>query len=914
MARSRRRPFLLAAILGIMLASSSDISAQDADSYEPHPEGQFAGMTGHDMLAASDRAAADARDAAEKGDWLEAYGSYHWAQRFRHYVYQGTHPDEFDMEHALGETAIQSGFFVYAKRHYESAFQNRTKLIGPSHPDTLVSLTGYAGVLIEIGLPDRALSILSPAVGRAKDALGPDHPVTIDLLQQYGRALMQLNRVYEAEQTFALVLAERERLDTGNEIAIAIGAADLANALAVRNRYNAAKPYAELAVKTLAEKHGVRRTDVARSQASLGAVLLGLDEAESAEVHFRSAIAALDGTGADLPLRKRINQRLGLALLRQPAKRHLALGPLQATATDQSQIGGFKHENGNHAVHRLLIDAYFAKADEAGASMDALELADHSPGVFRSMLQSFDNSADRAIVSAIGRSASGASGELVRTRERLLIEREELQAEYAAAQGDGGAESEKFRIALIHNGDAIRRNEDGIRKIFPEYFDFLESKTIDIDTPYELLRPGEALLMVVPTEISTQILYYANGHHVWKRTSATPEEINSAVRRLLWDVGAPNNASPAEIVSWMDEMADKGAYPYSFAQAKFLYDQLFSGLDRDDVDHVFVVADGPLASLPLGLLVDEIPQGRTGDPKTLRSASWLSNQLSFSVLPSLQTLFFLRKHRAGDKHATRNKFIGIGDPILDGDANTRGGSAQRRGSGNHAPSLRNVFRTGGIGTDETKIALDELRSLARLPGTAEELTNLSQIFGTPDNSLYLSDRATETNVKSRRLDADVLAFATHGLLAGEINGAIEPGLVLTPPAVATSNDDGYLAMSEIASLDLDAEWVILSACNTAAGDGSSGAAGLSGLARAFFFAGAENLLVSHWPVRDAVAARMTVRTVELTTGKSPLTRASALQQAMKEIRDDPSRDSAADSWAHPNAWAPFSLVGDGSAK
>jgi tetratricopeptide (TPR) repeat protein len=561
MARSRRRPFLLAAILGIMLASSSDISAQDADSYEPHPEGQFAGMTGHDMLAASDRAAADARDAVEKGDWLEAYGSYHWAQRFRHYVYQGTHPDEFDMEHALGATAIQSRFFVYAKRHYESAFQNRTKLIGPSHPDTLVSLTGYAGVLIEIGLPDRALSILSPAVGRAKDALGPDHPVTIDLLQQYGRALMQLNRVYEAEQTFALVLAERERLDTGNEIAIAIGAADLANALAVRNRYNAAKPYAERAVKTLAEKHGVRRTDVARSQASLGAVLLGLGEAESAEVHFRSAIAALDGTGADLPLRKRINQRLGLALLRQPAKRHLALGPLQAAATDQSQIGGFKHENGNHAVHRLLIDAYFAKADEAGSSMDALELADHSPGVFRSMLQSFDNSADRAIVSAIGRSASGASGELVRTRERLLIEREELQAEYAAAQGDGGAESEKFRIALIHNGDAIRRNEDGIRKIFPEYFDFLESKTIYIDTPYELLRPGEALLMVVPSEISTQILYYANGHHVWKRTSATPEEINSAVRRLLWDVGAPNNASPAEIVSWMDEMADKGAYP-----------------------------------------------------------------------------------------------------------------------------------------------------------------------------------------------------------------------------------------------------------------------------------------------------------------------------------------------------------------
>lgn len=156
----------------------------------------------------------------------------------------------------------------------------------------------------------------------------------------------------------------------------------------------------------------------------------------------------------------------------------------------------------------------------------------------------------------------------------------------------------------------------------------------------------------------------------------------------------------------------------------------------------------------------------------------------------------------------------------------------------------------------------------------------------------------------------MLALATHGLVAGELGGISEPGLVLTPPETANASDDGYLTASEVAALDLNAEWVILSACNTAAGDGSEGAPGLSGLARSFFFAGARNLLASHWPVRDNVAARITVRTVELRRDDPKISRAEAFQQAMREIREDASLDSDFDTLAHPNAWAPFTLIGD----
>ena len=104
---------------------------------------------------------------------------------------------------------------------------------------------------------------------------------------------------------------------------------------------------------------------------------------------------------------------------------------------------------------------------------------------------------------------------------------------------------------------------------------------------------------------------------------------------------------------------------------------------------------------------------------------------------------------------------------------------------------------------------------------------------------------TERPGQARPIPGAALRYPRHG--GGEIEGTSEPGLILTPPKEQTDLDDGYLSASEVAALKLDADWVILSACNTAAG-GAEGAEALSGLARAFFYAGARAMLVSHWSV------------------------------------------------------------------
>ena len=153
----------------------------------------------------------------------------------------------------------------------------------------------------------------------------------------------------------------------------------------------------------------------------------------------------------------------------------------------------------------------------------------------------------------------------------------------------------------------------------------------------------------------------------------------------------------------------------------------------------------------------------------------------------------------------------------------------------------------------------------------------------------------------------MLHFATHGVLAGQLDGTHEPGLILTPPDEATEEDDGYLSASEIAALKLDADWVILSACNTAAGAATSAEA-LSGLARAFIYAQARALLVSHWEVYSGATVKLITASIREMARDPKVGRSEALRRSMLALIDKGEPHEA-----HPAYWAPFVVVGEGGA-
>jgi CHAT domain-containing protein len=209
-----------------------------------------------------------------------------------------------------------------------------------------------------------------------------------------------------------------------------------------------------------------------------------------------------------------------------------------------------------------------------------------------------------------------------------------------------------------------------------------------------------------------------------------------------------------------------------------------------------------------------------------------------------------------------------------------------------------------------------LAQLARLPETADEIRDIARTLNADlVRDVFLGVQANENNVKSTHLaDRKVIAFATHGLVPGDLNGLEQPALALTAPDVAGIDGDGLLTMEEILALKLNADWVVLSACNTGSGD-TAGSEAVSGLGRAFFYAGARSLLVSNWPVETASAKLLTTDVFRRSAEDPALTRAEALRQTMLWLMDGADRRDASGkvefSYAHPMFWAPFALIGDG---
>jgi CHAT domain-containing protein len=189
---------------------------------------------------------------------------------------------------------------------------------------------------------------------------------------------------------------------------------------------------------------------------------------------------------------------------------------------------------------------------------------------------------------------------------------------------------------------------------------------------------------------------------------------------------------------------------------------------------------------------------------------------------------------------------------------------------------------------------------------------VARTLGVPSSEIKLGRDATETTIKALSSNGQlgnyrIIHFATHAALTGQVEGVAEPNLILTPPDNPTPDDDGYLSASEITELKLDADWVVLSACNTAAADHKKGEA-MSGMARAFFYAGARALLVSHWNVYSNAAVKLTTH-VYSELGKHPeIGRSEALRRSMLAMIDQSDlRD------ANPAYWAPFVVVGEGGA-
>jgi CHAT domain-containing protein len=316
-----------------------------------------------------------------------------------------------------------------------------------------------------------------------------------------------------------------------------------------------------------------------------------------------------------------------------------------------------------------------------------------------------------------------------------------------------------------------------------------------------------------------------------------------------------------------------------------------------------------------------------------RAVPWLIRQVAVVQLPTANAAITLRALPPGDPN--RRAFAGFGDPLFNSEqlaeAQRESGkpiqlaSASTVTRGTRLP-LRNLkvarVSAPAEGEDDeapasTVANSSRLAQVPRLPDTGEEIREIASALGAnADVDVFLQLRANEEQVRRTDLaNRKVVMFATHGLVPGELDGLGQPALALTAPPIAGVGGDGLLTMEEVLQLKLNADWVVLSACNTAAGDGKGGEA-FSGLGRAFFYAGSRAMLVTQWPVETTSARALTTELFRRQAANPQLTRAAALRQAMLALIDgpgyvDPASHKSVHAYAHPLFWAPYALVGDG---
>src|SRR5215831_5444578 len=290
---------------------------------------------------------------------------------------------------------------------------------------------------------------------------------------------------------------------------------------------------------------------------------------------------------------------------------------------------------------------------------------------------------------------------------------------------------------------------------------------------------------------------------------------------------------------------------FDLAAAHELYVALFGPVEAliKDKPLLLIVPSGPLTALPFHLLVTgkpaiAVPQMQINDMAAYRDAAWLVKQHAVTVLPSVASVKALRVFAR--KGQGTKPMIGFGDPVFAPDqAAAPADSTVKMASRTRAYS----DYWHGASVDRARLA----DALSPLPDSAEELKAVAAKLGASASDIHLGSNATEANVKRLPLaDYRLVYFATHGLVAGDVEGLGEPSLALTLPNEPSELDDGLLTASEVAQLKLNADWVVLSACNTVAG-GKPGAEALSGLVRAFFYAGARSVLVTHWSVLSDAA-------------------------------------------------------------
>jgi|KBSSwiStaDraftv2_1062776.scaffolds.fasta_scaffold05334_2 CHAT domain-containing protein/tetratricopeptide (TPR) repeat protein len=844
----------------------------------------------------------------------------------------------------------ERGELAEAERLYRQALAVDEKKRGADDPGIVRSLSSLADFYRRRGQLAEAEALMKRALAiREKSNGSMENIATAQALGELAEVYLAQGRHNEAEPLLKRALASYEKLFGAESEHTAGAVQKLAEVYRGQRRHAEAELLYKRALSMIEKRHG---SDTVHSLDALGKLAEIYEDlgrrGEAEQLMQRSHTTWERAFGPEAPLTAASLVRLAKFYLRaqkwsdayQASDRAMAITVKQMRREGQTlqrpQSG--RGQIGIDPVRRNILFGHVGVVAHVveKTSGQRATLADKS---FETAQWALQSDAAAALAQMAARFGKGDDdlGRLVRERQDLVaryraIEQSRVMAIAApGAQGMPGQKGDQARDTAAIDS-RIGAIDVLLGSRFPEYAALANPEPLSIADTQGLLKADEALYLVVFGEEQGFAWAITREAAQWQPIPIGTKALAEKVQTLRCGLDASNWSDPArrERCKQLTGVAvsDRDPLPFDLAKAHDLYATLlgpFEGLLRGK--RLLIVPSGPLTTLPFEVLVTEPPS--TALPSDLAAyarAAWLTRRHAIAILPSAASLKALRQFARASRATSR--YAGFGNPLLFGpDGNDRS-AALKQACPADLPgrSTRVVARA----TPDARVArlvhggladVDRLRRASPLPETTDELCTVARELGAPESDLHLGAKATEAAVVSLSASGAlaryrIIHFATHGLLAGETEDVArslaEPALLLTPPDMATENDDGLLTASEVARLKLDADWVVLSACNTAGGGEKGDAEAFSGLARAFFYAGARTLLVSHWYVDSDAAVKLTTKAFAAMGADPSIGRAEAMRLAVLAVMRDPSRPAHWTPAAHPAVWAPFVVVGEGA--
>jgi CHAT domain-containing protein len=830
-----------------------------------------------------------------RGQFREAEAAYAKGREFR----SASIPDMKTIPHGPPESQLRAALdadllnvgrmkakqarLAEAEVDVRSALQSRLKAQGKYNPQTTPFVKGLANILIEEGRYEEAEKLTRTAleINRTLN-IGDDTQNSAQILAQLGAILTFERKLREAASVYTELDKAIAKWEPGRREVLELNGSRI-NAMFASGQTQAGLDAAQSLLKHEIARVGEKHFDTASARGILAIGLMRAGKDADAIREFRAALPIL-----------------------------LAASRENADDDDASVVAGRSQRLQGivEAYIRLLANTPSASGDVAA---DTFSLADSIRG--RSVQQALTASGARASIK------DPALAELVRNEQDLgkqvsaqLGLLNNILAMPSAERDEKGVKAVNASIEKLRSDRDKARTE--INKRFPSYADLVDPKPPTVDQIKATLVEGEAMLsFYFGRDASFVWAVPKTGAVAFAEIKASSGDIESKVRKLR-EALEPQAAMISDIP------------PFDLKLGYELYSLLLAPVEAGwkQSKSLIVVTNGALGLLPLSLLpTAESKIDPNDDPlfSSYRAVPWLARNYAVTMVPSSAALRTLRQLPPGKPG--RGELIAFGDPLFNAEQ-----AAEAEKTAAPETSIIKVADAGAVTTRGMPLkrrsspkleGVDsaELAMLPRLPDTAEELKSIAlALQADPSKVLKLGKDANEDAVKTMDLSGfKVIAFATHGLVPGELNGLTQPALALTAPAVAGVEGDGLLTMEEILALKLDADWVVLSACNTGAGSGA-GAEAASGLGRAFFYAGTRAILVTNWSVHSQSARQLVADLFKRQADDPKLTRGEALRQAMMALVDGPGylgADGKTEfAYAHPLFWAPYSIIGDGGAR